>query len=282
MERIAIVYICTGKYNLFWEDFFKTFEEKFLENTEKHYFVFTEQEHIYGEDLCDRVHRKYLEAKPWPLITLLRFHTFCSVEDELRKFDYIYFFNSNVICKGKVLEQEFLPDKSKGERIAVTSHPGYFRLKSRYVGSYDRNPKSKAYVPYNVSGDAVIGALIGGTSEGFLEMSRTLKARIDNDLQRGVIAKWHDESHLNRYIIGRNDYKLLSPSFYYPERYNLDFVPKIVEVEKSTKFDVNQFKGNTVIGETFGQKVRRNLNKIVKEQDIYYLRDKILNRKVNE
>lgn len=281
-ERVAIAYICTGKYNLFWEDFFKSFEENFLKHTEKHYYVFTEQDYVYGEEFCDRVHRKYLEAKPWPLITLLRFHTFCSISEELKQFDYIYFFNSNVECKGKVIEQDFLPDKNKGERLVVTQHPGYYNLKSRYVDSYDRNPHSKAYVPYNVSGEAVIGALIGGTSDGFLEMSQILMERINSDLQKGVIAKWHDESHLNRYIVGRTDYKVLTPSYYYPIRYHLNFEPKIVEVEKSTKFDVNQFKGNIPIEESLCQKVRRNLNKIIKEQDIFYLRDKLLHRTVNE
>lgn len=42
MKKIAILYICTGKYDIFWEDFYKTSEKYFLNNSEKHYFVFTD------------------------------------------------------------------------------------------------------------------------------------------------------------------------------------------------------------------------------------------------
>lgn len=35
MKSIGILYICTGPYYLFWEDFFKSFEAKFLTDYEK-------------------------------------------------------------------------------------------------------------------------------------------------------------------------------------------------------------------------------------------------------
>ena len=37
MKSIGILYICTGPYYLFWEDFFKSFEAKFLTDYEKKY-----------------------------------------------------------------------------------------------------------------------------------------------------------------------------------------------------------------------------------------------------
>ena len=49
-KSIGILYICTGPYVLFWEDFYKSFQKRFLIDFEKHYFVFTDAEEIYGQE----------------------------------------------------------------------------------------------------------------------------------------------------------------------------------------------------------------------------------------
>ena len=41
-KSIGILYICTGNYCRFWEGFHKSFEEKFLPDTVKNYYVFTD------------------------------------------------------------------------------------------------------------------------------------------------------------------------------------------------------------------------------------------------
>ena len=46
--QIAILYICTGKYVVFWKDFYQSFEKKFLKKSEVEYFVFTDAAYIYG------------------------------------------------------------------------------------------------------------------------------------------------------------------------------------------------------------------------------------------
>ena len=42
MLKIAILYVCVGSYTVFWDDFYKSFEEKFIPNAVKEYFVFTD------------------------------------------------------------------------------------------------------------------------------------------------------------------------------------------------------------------------------------------------
>ena len=41
METVGILYICTGAYDVFWDDFYNTCEEHFV-GVEKKYFVFTD------------------------------------------------------------------------------------------------------------------------------------------------------------------------------------------------------------------------------------------------
>ena len=35
MTKIGMLYICTGKYTVFWPEFYRSFEEKFLPGCEK-------------------------------------------------------------------------------------------------------------------------------------------------------------------------------------------------------------------------------------------------------
>ncbi len=244
-ERIGLLYLCTGPYSLFWEDYYKSFEKNFIRDMEKHYYVFTDSENIYDSDKNDRIHVIKINPLPWPLITLLRFQYFLSIEDELSKNDYLMFSNANVVCNCEITKDEFLPDDSNKTGMSFVQHPGYFKESAKDV-PYDRNPKSLAYIPYNCGENYVIGAMFAGTYNGFITMSKILKARIDRDLSKNVIAKWHDESHLNRYIAGRDnsEYKLLSPAYCYPVGIDLDMPAKIAGVSKAAKFDVKKFKGH--------------------------------------
>ena len=42
-KSIGILYLCTGPYKLFWEDFYHTFQTNFLPETEKYYYVYSER-----------------------------------------------------------------------------------------------------------------------------------------------------------------------------------------------------------------------------------------------
>lgn len=280
MKSIGILYICTGPYAIFWKDFYETFEAKFLPNTEKCYYVFTDADNIYQEEAM-RVHKYYLGPQPWPLITLLRFHTFLSIRDELEKHDFLMFSNSNIVCENMVSEQEFLPDTRKGERMCFTQHPGYFDLPC-YKVPYDRNPKSTAYIPYNQGKQYVIGAMFCGDSKEFLNMSEMLRNNINENLKNNIIARWHDESHINHYLASTAGCKILSRSYCYPPKVKPPVQRKLVVVEKQDKFDVKTFKGQNK-SEDKRTIMKRLLDKIKRtylKEKIYYLRDMVLKKSI--
>lgn len=129
MTKIGMLYICTGKYTVFWPEFYRSFEEKFLPGCEKEYFVFTDAPAIEYED-APRVHRIYQEAYPWPYSTLKRFSIFLTHEDALRGMDYLFFFNANLTCKKTVTAEEFLPRPEKGENLLLVQQPGLLEQKA--------------------------------------------------------------------------------------------------------------------------------------------------------
>ena len=81
---------------------------------------------------------------------------------------------------------------------------------------------------------------MGGKSETFLKMAKTISERVDEDERNGIIAKWHDESHLNKYF-NENPPTQLSPSYMYPEELinnpQYPFKPKIVALKKESHFN---------------------------------------------
>ena len=239
--RVALLYICTGRYTVFWPDFYRTFARNFLPGCDKTFFVFTDAPAVEGERNPD-VRRLYQEAYPWPYSTLKRFSIFLTQETVLSKMDYLFFFNANLTCTQIITEEEFLPRPARGENLLLVQQPGFWDKKPPFF-SYDRNPQSTAYIPYNCGRAYVSGGLNGGTAPAFLALCHELERRTELDLSRGVIALWHDESQLNRYIAERQDYRLLTPAYWYPEGWNLPFPAKITVRDKSRWLDMGAVKG---------------------------------------
>ena len=280
-KTIGILYICTGPYSLFWKDFYESFEKYFLPNCEKKYFVFTDSDSLYGEDKKN-VFRFSLEAQPWPLITLLRFNTFLRIEDKLKECSYVMFSNANIVCNTEISEDEFLPRENMGEKLFFTIHPGYYK-KSKIKYPYDRNKKSHAYIPYNRGEKYVIGAMFGGKSEDFIKMSKILKSNIEEDLKNNIIARWHDESHINHYIVDRKDIRYLSPEYCYPVGMNVTYTRRISGVSKQAKFDVKTFKGQYNKEQNMLTKACDKIKKesYIKEKFCFII-DAIMNKKVRK
>lgn len=238
--KVAILYICTGEYTVFWREFYTTFEKNFLPNCSKEYFVFTDNEELINENQKNvrMTKHKYMG---WPYDTLMRFDVFLKVEDEISQFDYTFFFNANMVCVNTVREDEFLQHHNQKINLIMVEHPGAYRLKPKYF-PYDRNTKSTAYIPYNQGEFYVMGALNGGKTPVYLELIRALSKSTKIDLQNNIIAKVHDESYLNQYILSRDDCHILTPAYCNAEVYDLPFDKKIVMLDKSKYFDVHKIK----------------------------------------
>ncbi|UXZ04974.1 family 6 glucosyltransferase [Moraxella nasicaprae] len=209
-KTIAILYIATGRYIVFWEHFYRSAQQFLLPDCQKHYFVFTDSiNEIVGEH-DGYVTRIAQNKLGWPYDTLMRFDMFLGIQDKLQSFDYAYFFNGNSEILCPIYADEFLP---KGDKHLLFAHqPHMFHLnKNKFT--YDRNPQSTAYIPQGQGQYYITGALNGGKTAHYLQMCQTLSNNIHTDLKQDIIALWHDESHLNHYILGRDDVMILPPYF---------------------------------------------------------------------
>lgn len=226
--RIAILYICTGRYNQFFKGFYESCERYFLADiAEKEYFVWTDDMKVSN---ADNVNLIYHECKGFPADSLFRFEMFLERKDKLKAFDYIYFFNSNAVFKASV-GRELLPDASS--KLVGAAWPVRRRLLNRpFFYPYEHNKRSCAYIPPREPAYRYyMGGLNGGAASEYLKMIETLADHIRKDYDRGIIAIVHDESHINWYF-HYHPCKILSDEYCWPEEWPSSLQPKIIFRDK--------------------------------------------------
>ena len=203
--KICILTIATNKYIQFVERLLDNIEENFLNGHEIQCILFTDHE----VETSDNVKVCQIDHESWPIPTLKRYNYFMKESDFISQFDYCYYFDADMAIIDKV------GDEILGDLVA-TKHPGQSFHNINDM-TYDRNQNSLAYVPYGEGKTYYAGGFNGGKTKNFLKMSKVISERVNDDLERGVIALWHDESHMNRYMIDNPPTLSLSPSYCYPE-----------------------------------------------------------------
>ncbi|MFC5283376.1 hypothetical protein [Pedobacter alpinus] len=217
-----------GKYNIFWESFYKSSEKFFLtDGFKKEYFVFTDSKRIFDQE-NPRVHVCDQKDEGWPFNTLLRFHFFEKITPQLENFDFTFFFNANMLFNDFVMK-DFLPDENQ---LLVIKHPGIL-MSNRSKFPYEANKLSKAFISDDKGIYYFMGSLNGGDSSAFNELIIKLKHNIDLDLENNIIAIWWDESHLNNYMLSAN-YKILSEDHVFIDGNYYDKIPKIIIRDKNS------------------------------------------------
>ena len=194
--KIAILYICTGKYHVFFHDFYESSEKFFLSGVEKTYFVFSDNRDF--ENL-DKVSFHYKECEGFPKDSLFRFRTFLTIEQELQEYDYVFFFNSNMKFV-KEVNEKILPTEKDGWLCCLDAeyekhypHPSFY--------PYERNRNSLAFIPRGLTRYRYYHAGVnGGRVKEYIEFSRNLMENIEDDYNHGIVAIYHDESHVNKYF----------------------------------------------------------------------------------
>jgi len=220
---VGLVIMATGKYTVFLNELIQSADCFFLPNHDKIYFIFTDGE----VPKLDRVRRIEQKRLGWPFDTMMRFEVYFNSASEYTDVDYLF------ACDADLLFVDTIGDEILGERVA-TRHPG-FSLPEHRRDDYERDLNSTAGVKEGEGQAYFAGGFYGGRREEFLKMAFTCGTNIKIDLEYNIIAKWHDESHLNRYFIDNPPTLILSPSYCFPEQWLLPFEPKIIALDKLHK-----------------------------------------------
>jgi histo-blood group ABO system transferase len=170
------------------------------------------------------------EPLGFPQETLQRYSTFLTQREILQGYKHLYYVDSDMLFVSPIREEDIFSDAITG-----VFHPGYLGK----CGTPERNPASTAYIPVGTQNKYFCGGFNGGKTESFLAMAETIKHAIDIDTQNGVMAVWHDESHLNRYLLDNPPARILGPEYCYPEGCERNYVghmlgePKLIALTKT-------------------------------------------------
>lgn len=209
--NVAIIVIATGAYTKFFKNLYASIKRNFLPGYTKTILLITDVKTGWPSDVV--VHQAL--HLPWPLPSLLRFNRF--LELDLSKFDLVYYLDADQEVVGRIEDTEIIP--VRGQLVGVT-HPSSDVAKAVL---FETNPMSTAYCNPQLLGTYYHANFFGGHREDFITMSKECAASIAKDLSNLFIARWFDESHLNKYF-SYHPPKVLPSTYGYPS-YDTQDVP---------------------------------------------------------
>ena len=195
MSRVILNVIATNKYVYFLDGIIESTDSFLFKNSDITVMVHTNMDiSAFEKNHSDkRIHilKNQIDHEPWPFTTLKRFHYFLSIKEKILEYDFSFYIDVDSLFSSEISD-EILPDKG----MVGTIHPCLFDG----PGSPERNPASRAYIPWGSNNRYFCGGFFGGDSSSFVNTSEMIKRNIDLDLEDGVVAVWHDESHINRFF----------------------------------------------------------------------------------
>lgn len=236
MKKIGIIIICTGVYNIFWDGFYESVNDNFCVESIKNFYLFTDSVDLMASKHPTNVHVQMIEDQGWVLNVMRRSELFLSIADQLTKNDFVFNLNSNYLAISPIRELEILPT-ADDEWLCSLCFDLYLEADPDTF-TYDRNPKSGAYIPFGTGEYYFQGGFYGGRTTEFLKMSRCIKELTDEDISKKIVPIFHDESYLNRYLVDRHP-RIIGTSYAKVEHWNYNGVVKGILLDKEIFFNEN-------------------------------------------
>lgn len=210
---IAIIYLAIGKYDVFWDEFYHSCEQFLFSESKKHYFVFTDSSKLLSLQSENVTIIPYID-RGWVTNVMAKSHCILSVRSSLEKYEYVFYINANYKVLSPISCQDILPGENEGY-LSALSFDIYRDLDKELYG-YDRNPESQAFIPYGEGSYYYQGGFYGGRVTEVLALTEAIEYASQIDRAKGIMALWHDESYLNKYLLNRTP-RIISMQYCKPE-----------------------------------------------------------------
>ncbi|XP_068098650.1 histo-blood group ABO system transferase 2-like [Hyperolius riggenbachi] len=209
--RIGLFVFAVKKYIQFLGPFLASAERYFMVGHKVTYYVFTDRvsdvikpKLHYGRTL--QLHEASAD-KRWQDVSMRRMQTLTTWTKNrmLKEIDYLICADVDMVFNDHV-GVEILGD------LVATLHPGFFLAQPESF-PYERDPISKAFIPFGQGDFYYMAALYGGRVKEVYKLSMACHKGIMLDKRNYVEAVWQEESHLNRYLLYNKPTKVLSPEY---------------------------------------------------------------------
>ena len=219
--KIGFLIVGTNKYRNMALDLAKSIQQKFLPELDRKIFVFSDKDVFSSEvDICQYFE---IQHEDWPLSSLKRYEYFFENSKFIEECDYLFYLDADLLVVKDISTFDF-------PSLFSVSHPQNCFFP---IWDVETNPLSLAYLNPDVKGHYVQGCFWGGETKQVLQMCLELCRDCKEDLKNGIIAKWFDESHLNRFFFENQEkVAIISSSYAYPEDWNIGIEKLIIHRNK--------------------------------------------------
>ncbi|KAK7802365.1 hypothetical protein U0070_018115 [Myodes glareolus] len=208
--------ILNEQYVVFLKLFLETAEQHFMVGHKVIYYVFTDRPAEVpqvplgaGRKLAVLTVRNYSR---WQDVSMHRMEMISHFSERrfLHEVDYL-------VCADVDMKFQDHVGVEILSALFGTLHPGFYRS-SREAFTYERRPKSRAYIPRGEGDFYYMGAFFGGSVVEVYHLTKACHQAMVEDQANGIEAVWHDESHLNKYLLSHKPTKVLSPEYMWDQQ----------------------------------------------------------------
>ncbi|ELV09347.1 Histo-blood group ABO system transferase [Tupaia chinensis] len=236
---IGLTVFAVKKYIIFLKLFLETAETYFMVGHRVNYYIFTDQPKHVPQILLQKGRQ----------MAILRVQSYARWQDiSMHRMEVISIFSQRRFLR----EVDYLVcadvDMKFNDHVGVeilsslfgTIHPGFFWLR-RDAFPYERRPQSQAYIPQDEGDFYYMAALFGGSVPEVYRLTKACHEAMMIDEAGHIEAIWHEESHLNKYLLHHKPTKVLSPEYMWNNG-PLNLTPCI----KRSRFVILQKDGKTM------------------------------------
>lgn len=258
---IGVMSVATNLYLEYWKAMVISADQVSTLKDKITFFVFTdnpEAAESFTHNLSN-VNVKVFRVFPykWPEATLLRYQIFESRIDELNC-DILMHLDADMLIASSPWDR--IKKQILSNSICLVQHPGFWRpiwkkriflyisnpllcardlrlkLKFGGIGAWEMCRDSSAHVEKKLRKSYACGGTWFGLNAPVAQLVKTLAENVRRDLDKNIIAIWHDESHLNKWST-ENLHGFENPELCFDETYPQlkHLSPSIIAVRKLSK-----------------------------------------------
>jgi hypothetical protein len=230
--KIAISFVGTGNYLNYLPDWYTTLKDNFISDVEKVFLVFTDGEGEWPDDVI-KIHSEHYG---WPETFNHTFENLLKSKEYIQDCDWFVSIDADMKPATVISYNEFFDDTKNYFGVHHPCHYLGMSPHTKFPGSFDVNPKSKACVTEDMDLSVYYqGCLWGGKVPQIFDMLKELDRWTREDLSNNASPIWYEESYFNKFfILNKEKVHTLGPEYAYPEFFTeyCNFEPKMVHLAK--------------------------------------------------